>query len=163
MSDAISLQCSFFLFSVLWGIIILVIYDVLRIIRRIKKHKWFTIAAEDFLFWILAAFLIFRFMYEENNGMIRGFAVLGMGLGMVIYNRSLSSYFVDGISRIFLFTGKQIYKFLCLISKPFRSFGRFIKCRLRVLGKITAKSGKRLTEPLKKAKKSDTIEEQTRN
>ncbi len=163
MSDAISLQCSFFLISVLWGVIILVIYDVLRIIRRIKKHKWFTIAAEDLLFWIFVAFLIFRLMYEQNNGIIRGFAVLGMGLGMVIYNRSLSSYFVEGVSRFFLFIGKQIHKFLCLISKPFRIIGRFIKCRLRILGKITAKSGKRLAKPLKKSKKSDILEEQTRN
>lgn len=158
MSKAISLQCNFFLISVLWGAILLVMYDVLRIARCIKKHKWFTIAAEDFMFWLLAAFLIFKMMYEQNDGRIRGFSVLGMGLGMVIYNHSVSQYFVEGVSRFLLFLGRQIHKLFMLLSKPFRLTGRFIKHRLFSLRNGAVKSGKTLLKPLKKPRKRDTLE-----
>ena len=163
MSEAISLQCSFFLISVLWGAILLVMYDILRIIRRIKKHKWFTVAAEDLLFWLLSAFLIFRLMYEQNDGVIRAFSVLGMGLGMVIYNRSISKYFVEGVSCFFLFLGKQLHRFLVFLSKPFRSLGRLIKSRFKAISKSMVNIVKYIAKLLKKPKKRDTLEEQTRN
>lgn len=159
MSEAIGLQCSFFLVSVLWGAILLVMYDVLRIMRRIKKHKWYTIAAEDLLFWILAAFLIFRMMYEQNDGIIRGFAVLGMFLGMIIYNQSVSDHLVKGVSTFLLFIGKQIRRFLRFLSKPFRLAGRFIKRKLGLLKKATGKCGKTIQKALKKHRKRDTLNE----
>ena len=163
MSEAISLQCSFFLISVLWGAILLVIYDILRILRRIKKHKWFTIAAEDLLFWLLSAFLVFRLMYDQNDGVIRAFSVLGMGLGMVIYNRSISNYFVEGVSRFVLFIGRQIHRLVVFVSKPFLRVGKGIKRGIVALGKCMGKIGKSIAKLLKKAKKHDTLEEQTRN
>ncbi len=162
MSDAIGLQCSFFLVSVLWGAILLIIYDVLRILRRIKKHKWFTIGAEDFLFWMLSAFLIFRMMYEQNDGNIRGFSILGMGLGMVLYSNTISPYFVDGVSRFILFIRRQIHKFLSLLYKPFAKLGRFIKHRLCIVGKALVKSGKSLAKPLKKLTNRSKLEEQAK-
>ena len=94
MSKAISLQCNFFLISVLWGAILLVMYVVLRIARCIKKHKWFTIAAEDFMFWLLAAFLIFKMMYEQNDGSLRGYAIAGVFIGMVLYDKIISKHFL---------------------------------------------------------------------
>ncbi len=163
MSKVLGLQSIFFLISVLWGAILLVMYDILRIFRRIKKHKWFTIAAEDFLFWLLAAFLIFRLMYEQNDGIIRGFSILGMGIGMILYNLSISRYFVEGVSKFFLFIGKQIHKFIHLLSKPFGFIGRFIKHRLLALKRGMGKSGKRIVKPLKKIKNRDTLKEQTRD
>lgn len=159
MSEAIGLQCSFFLVSVLWGAILLAMYDILRILRRIKKHKWFTIAAEDFLYWLLAAFLIFRMMYEQNDGIIRGFAILGMFLGMILYHQSISNYIVKGISTFLLFIGKQIRRFLHFLSKPFRCIGRFIKHRLQSLRKAMGKCGKSIWKALKKHRKRDTLEE----
>ncbi len=163
MSKAISFQCQFFLISVLWGAILLVVYDVLRIARRVKKHKWFTIAAEDLLYWLIAGFFIFRLMYEQNDGIIRGFAILGMGLGMVIYNRSISGYFVEGVSKFFLFLGKQIHRLMHFVTKPFRSIRRLLHSKILKLGKAMENNGKKLIKPLKKPKKHGKLEEQTRN
>ena len=180
MSGAIGLQCTFFLVSVLWGAILFVLYDILRIARRIKKHKWFTIAAEDVLYWILAALLIFRMMYEQNDGIIRGFSILGMGLGMIIYSQTISPYFVVGVSTFFLFIGRQIHRFLRMITKPFRKLCRFIKHKLKdanqkaaeqkaakkqaakqkVEKKKMEKADKTNANPLKKRKKRGTLDEQ---
>ena len=69
-SDAIGMECEFFLVSRLWGIILLVIYDVLRTLRRIIKHNWFFVSVDDMLFWIISAVLIFRRMYRHIDGTI---------------------------------------------------------------------------------------------
>lgn len=157
MSDAISMELQFFLVSILWGVIILVIYDVLRIFRRVVKHKWFFVAVEDVLFWIVSAFLIFRMMYQQNNGTIRGFSILGMTLGMIVYNQSLSQFVVKGISRIFLFINKGIHKILSFLAKPFSIISRRIKRILLFLKKKCNKNRKLFLKALKKDKKQDTI------
>ena len=159
MSDAISMEMRFFLASVLSGIILLIVYDVLRIFRRVVKHPWFFVALEDLIFWLLSGLFIFRMMYEMNNGTIRGFSILGMLLGMVIYNQSLSPFFVKGISEFFLLINRGIAKTLFFLSKPVRIVCRFMKKVFLFLKKIITKVGRKITQILKKRKKDSTIED----
>lgn len=117
MSEAIVLEMQFFLVSVFWGIIILIIYDCLRILRRIIPHNKQAVASEDLLFWIFSGVLIFNMMYEQNNGIIRGFSIMGMAIGMLLYNHSFSSFYVERTSIL-------LRKVLGLIA---RLFGCIIK------------------------------------
>ena len=158
MSDAISMEIRFFLASVLSGIILLIVYDVIRIIRRVIKHAWFFVALEDLIFWLLSGLFIFRMMYEMNNGTIRGFAVLGMLLGMIIYNQSLSPFFVKGLSEFILLVKRGIAKVLRFLSKPVRIACRGGKRWLRFMKKQVTKIGRKLSPILKKPKKDSTIE-----
>lgn len=153
MSDAIGMEVQFFLISILWGIILLVVYDVLRIFRRVVKHAWFFVAVEDVLFWIVSAFLIFRMMYQQNNGIIRGFSILGMTLGMIVYNQSLSDYMVKWISEFFLLIGKGIRKVTGILFKPIRFLLRRVKWIGLFLGKKITKNGKKSIRGLKKKTK----------
>lgn len=158
MSDAISMEMRFFLASILCGIILLIVYDVLRIFRRVIKHAWLLVALEDLIFWLLSGIVIFRMMYEMNNGTIRGFAILGMMLGMIVYNKSLSPFFVKGISSLFLLINKGIGKILYYLSKPFRIISRYAKKIVPFPKKYITKVGKVVKRTLKKAKKPSTIE-----
>jgi hypothetical protein len=63
MNPAISVELHFFLTSILWGVILLVAYDVLRIFRRLIKHDAFFIALEDLIFWVVASLFIFAMIY----------------------------------------------------------------------------------------------------
>ncbi len=132
MSDLITIEVQFFLISIVSGMIILVAYDILRIFRRIIRHHFTIVAVEDILFWIAAALFIFSVMYQQNNGIIRGFSVLGMCLGMLIYNIVFSRILVDAISAFFNWIGRGIRKVLVFISKPFRYLCRCIGKVLRV-------------------------------
>lgn len=96
---AINLELRFFLASVLWGIILLVIYDGVRVLRRIVKHTKAAEWLEDILFWVVSGCLIFRMMYEMNDGRIRSFSILGVTLGMVLYHYSVSSFLVKKMSQ----------------------------------------------------------------
>jgi spore cortex biosynthesis protein YabQ len=118
MNKAIFLELRFFGTSVMWGALLLVFYDVLRIIRRILAHNGFFIAFEDLLYWVTSSLLIFRMMYQQNNGVIRGFAILAMLLGMLIYHSLLSEVLVDFISGSINKVFGLIGKFLALIFKP---------------------------------------------
>ena len=52
---------------------LLLCYDFLRIFRRLIRHKTWGIAAEDLLFWLCCALVMFGFMYRMNEGVIRDF------------------------------------------------------------------------------------------
>ena len=99
MNQGITIELQFFMISILWGIIILFAYDQFRIIRRIIPHNILFITIEDLFFWILASIFIFAMIYEKNSGTIRGFSVMGMGIGMVLYHYILSDIIVGLISR----------------------------------------------------------------
>ncbi|WFR57187.1 spore cortex biosynthesis protein YabQ [Anaerocolumna sp. AGMB13025] len=127
MNKAILLELRFFGTSVMWGALLLVFYDVLRIIRRILAHNGFFIAFEDLLYWVISSLLIFHMMYQQNNGIIRGFSILAMLLGMLIYHSLLSELLVDlisgSINKVFALIGKL----LTLIFKPVLFLFRKIK------------------------------------
>ncbi len=69
---------------------LLALYDVLRIIRRLIRHNAAAVAAEDLLFWVFCGIAMFGFMYRENDGVIRGFLVLGAAAGMLLYTMIVS-------------------------------------------------------------------------
>ncbi|WP_343207963.1 spore cortex biosynthesis protein YabQ [Anaerolentibacter hominis] len=78
-------QFRFFLVSGIWGIILSVAYDLLRIFRHLIHHSNFLTGVEDLLFWIVSGCLVFRMIYLENNGEIRAFAFIGLLIGALCY------------------------------------------------------------------------------
>src|SRR5690554_5818845 len=102
MSQGITIELHFFMISILWGAIILLAYDQLRVLRRIIRHNNLSITIQDMIFWILASVFIFAMIYVKNSGTIRGFSVMGMVIGMVIYHYILSDLIVMLISRMIL-------------------------------------------------------------
>ncbi len=100
MNPAITVELQFFLISVLWGGILLLIYDILRILRRLVKHGTFLVAVQDLIFWVGASIFIFSMIYRENNGIIRGYSILGMMLGSILYHFAVSDFVVELITKL---------------------------------------------------------------
>lgn len=124
MKDILLNEVRFFINSILWGVILLILYDVLRIFRRVVKHNQFTTIIEDVIYWIINGILIFRMMYEYNDGIIRAFTIIGLLLGMILYHNSLSDmvveYISNGINRTIAFINKVIGTIINTILWPFR-------------------------------------------
>lgn len=99
MSQGITIELHFFLISVLWGALVLLAYDLIRILRRIIRHSAIFVTIQDLIFWIVASVFIFAMIYVKNSGTIRGFSVMGMVIGMVMYHYILSDFIVMLISR----------------------------------------------------------------
>ncbi len=102
MNAAITVELQFFLISILWGAVILLGYDILRIFRRLIPHNSFFLALEDLIFWVLTSVFIFAMIYTMNNGTIRGFSVMGIGIGMTLYHFVLSELVVKWITKVLL-------------------------------------------------------------
>lgn len=139
MNEFINLQVRFFLTSVVWGAILLVIYDCLRIFRKVIKHGAILLGIEDIIYWTVSAVLIFRMMYQMNDGIIRGFSLLGILLGMILYKYSISEYVVKGISFVLIKIKQFLSKVVHIILKPLKYLAKKIKKLLLKLGKLVKK------------------------
>ena len=85
MSGRILAEAALFGKSFLWGMGLTFLYEGWHLLRRLVRHGSFAVAVEDLLYWLTYAFLLFRMFYLENDGIIRGFALLAVLLGMMGY------------------------------------------------------------------------------
>ena len=105
-----------------WGVLLVISYDFLRIFRRVISHGFVVIAIEDVLFWMIWALIIFGLLYKYDDGAVRSYAVAGMALGVLVYGIMISRWLVAYISRGLLWIKRKIVnscaKLLKIIRKP---------------------------------------------
>lgn len=63
----------------------MLLYEGIGLIRRLIRHSTLAVAVEDILYWLACAVLLFRMLYLENSGTIRGFSIAAVILGMGLY------------------------------------------------------------------------------
>ena len=85
MSQDVVFQARLFGMAVLWGSGLMLAYDCLRMLRMMIRQRKGIQAAEEAVFWLLAAGCLFGLLYRFNNGAVRNYIVCGMGTGMVLY------------------------------------------------------------------------------
>jgi len=85
MSEGILLELQFFFRAFGWGILMMLLYNVLQVLRKVIRHSVFAVAVEDILYWVVCGVLIFRMLYLENSGAVRGFAIAAVLLGMLAH------------------------------------------------------------------------------
>ena len=151
MSEMIYQEVDFFLTSFVGGMILLAVYDILRIIRRIWGHSRGAVAAEDLLFWAVSGLLVFLMMYEKNDGIMRGTAFFSIGLGMILYHNTIGPYVVKiGYSLI----GKPIKKIWLFFSRGLKKVQKKGKLLLKKAQNLEAKEEQHDKEAEKYAKRS---------
>ncbi len=82
------------------GAVLILCYDLLIAFRRVLPHHPIAVAAEDLLFWLLAALMMFSGVYCTNQGILRSFLFLGMILGAVLCGNTVSPLFIRGATAI---------------------------------------------------------------
>lgn len=157
MNGAILVELRFFGTSVLWGVFLLVIYDFLRIERRLISHNSFFVAVEDLIYWVIASLLIFNMMFNLNDGIIRGFSILGMLIGMLLYHHILSNYFVDITAGILIAIKNVIVAVINFILQPFKFLSKKLRKFTKFITTIIKKLTKNLRKTLKKTSKASKI------
>lgn len=89
--------CKAIMLGVVWG----VIYDLLRIFRRIKTCKTLRVGIEDTIYWCIMSIILIVFLYRNNGGTIRAYVIVGIAMGMFLYEISIGKFIVKYLS-IFL-------------------------------------------------------------
>lgn len=115
---------SFFVFCIA-GMIIGILFDIFRIIRRSFKISDIHTLIEDGIFGVLSAFFLIFIIFIQNNGEIRWYMFLGIFIGGLLYLLTISKYFIKLNVLILSFIKGAIYKLLKLIFWP-------IKCALNL-------------------------------
>lgn len=157
MSKEITGELWFLFQSLLLGGGIIILYDCLRILRRVIKHSRIIITGEDILYWIVCGLLIFRMFHNENDGVLRGFSAIGIVLGMLICQCTISKLLVKYLSLIINKVIEYIAKLIRLILKPFTFVGRKTGKVMYNTGKKGKKGVKNITKGLKKVLKTIRI------
>lgn len=89
MISSVYWEWELLLLSIKLGIKLAFVYDGIRLFRIFVFHRNIFISIEDLFFWIYAGIIIFEQQLEQSNGVLRGFSILGMLLGMFLYSKLL--------------------------------------------------------------------------
>lgn len=150
VSTDIVKELDFILVSVLAGNGLVFLYDLLRIFRRLVRHGTILIAVEDLCYWIVCIFLIFAVFYQVNDGLIRGFAILALMLGMLIYNHFISRWLVK-------YVAAAIHWCIRTLLRPARAVARFLGPHVNTGKRRVMRLWKKSKKLLKKLKKAIRI------
>lgn len=113
-------QAYLFLVFTLTGIIIGVLFDFFRILRKSFKTSDLLTYIEDIAFWILTGIIILYNIWYFNDGEIRLFMLLGISIGAIIYALTLSKFIVT-MATIIIKTIKSIFtKLFKIILTPLK-------------------------------------------
>lgn len=76
------------------GMLVVLLYELLIIIREILGMGRIMQGLTDFLFWETSAVILFIITYRINEGIIRGYAVAALFLGMILFWWSVGARFL---------------------------------------------------------------------
>lgn len=120
-------QAYLFLIFTINGIIIGLLFDIFRILRRSFKTSDVMTYIQDILFWILTGLILLYSIFTFSNGEIRFYMFLGVFLGCLIYMLLFSKYFIKINVKIILVLKKIIGRILSIVLFPINIIIRFIK------------------------------------
>ena len=104
------------------GIVIGLLFDFFRILRRTFKTKDIITYIQDILFWILTGFILLYSIFTFNNGEIRLFMFLAVIIGISIYMLFVSSHVIKINVAIINLLKKILSKIFNFLLIPFKIF-----------------------------------------
>lgn len=120
-------QAYLFLIFIASGVLIGLLFDLFRILRKTFKTSDIITYIEDLLFWVLTGIIILYFIFVFNNGEIRLFMFLAIVIGTIIYMLLFSSYVIKVSVIIINFSKKTLAKIFSLLSLPFNYFYKILR------------------------------------
>lgn len=100
MSEYIKLEAELAFSSFLLGAVLMISYDFLRLFRLLIPHgKWWT-GLEDLLYWIYCTVMTFRLLFYQNSGILRGYVIGCVFLGMYLYDAIVSRSVFEVLKKI---------------------------------------------------------------
>ena len=142
------------------GIIIGILFDIFRILRKSFKTADFVTYLQDILFWILTGAIILFSIFQFNHGEIRSYVFVGIILGVVLYMITISKFIMKSSVFIIKWIKKIISYPLHLLENIIKKFMIkpiiFIFNLVKDKGNKIYKKNKKMTKINKKDKKKQT-------
>lgn len=123
MNELIYNQLKILLVFFITGICIGFIFDFFRIQRKVFKLHDFITYIQDALFWIISGFLFAFVAVKYTSGELRMYMLLGIVLGVLVYFKFVSRFFI----RINTCILNLVIKFIQIVISPFKKIIKKIK------------------------------------
>lgn len=103
------------IFSIFWvlGIIISILFEFFRVLRKNIKTGYLATSIEDILYILISGFLFFKSILVFANGMIRFYIFFAFFLGIVTYILTIKN-FCDIIFTVIIKTILIVFKYISL-------------------------------------------------
>ena len=135
MDTMVTSQIIIFLFSMLLGAFLSLVFDGFRISNAVLKVNLKRIFFEDVIYFILSAIITFTYILVVNSGEIRVYIIFGEVLGWIIYRLTI---------------GKFVYKIILTVVKFLSKW--FSKLKKYVISKIPKDKIRKLIGKIKNKK-----------
>ena len=116
-------QLTIFIYFIITGMILGIIFDIFRILRKSFKTSDIITNIEDIIFGITTGIILLVSIFLFNNGELRLFIFIGIIFGIIMYMLLISKYFIKLNVTIIKF----IKKLIILFTKPFIILLKLIK------------------------------------
>ncbi len=120
MNEIVSSQALLFITSIEIGIVMGMIFDFIRVIRKIVKHPNIFVQIEDLLYWMSCGLVGFYMLYITNYADIRSFVFIGIILGAVFYFATFSIVFMKAATVIINYVKVLLKKLWQLFLVPMK-------------------------------------------
>ena len=130
------------------GIVIGVLFDIFRVIRKSFKTPDFVTYIEDIIFWILAGIILLFTIFTFNNGEIRVYIFIGLILGLCLYILTLSKHFIKINVTMLQFVKKILYTPILAVLKFITKF--IINPTTYLIEKLKENTTKWIKKPVQK-------------
>lgn len=132
-------QAYLFLVFTLTGIIIGILFDFFRVLRKSFKTADIITYLEDVLFWILTGVLVLYNIWYFNDGEIRLFMFLGIIMGTLIYMLILSNTVIKILYSIFAIIKKMFRPIIYIFRKIYNLLNNFLEKNIKKLNNLKNK------------------------
>jgi len=150
--STVSDEAVFFLCCIAVGALAVFLYDILRISRRIVKVGVSVVTAEDILFFVVAALMLFYVAYLKNSGEVRWQGFIGGALGVVLYIFVVRNRVVDTGTVLVRWFMKMFVGAVRICLFPVRIIFKALKKPIAVVAWYTGKSLRRAKRLARQAK-----------
>lgn len=106
MEFSLASQTVYFLYSILFGVILSALYDVVRVLRLSGFTKLWQIVLTDIMYFVFCALLTFLFSLPFNKGSVRYFVIFGEAVGFILYRYTLG----EVMTSVYRFLIRLIHK-----------------------------------------------------
>ena len=126
-----SSQIGIFLIYFFAGLVICLLYDMFRAVRKTIKTSDFMTYIEDIIFWICVAIFLIYLIFIFNSGELRFFMFIAICIGGIVYYFVLSKYIMNISVHILGFFKSILKKIINIILIPLKLFlklNKKVKC-----------------------------------
>lgn len=126
MDNIITNQAILFTIYGACGIVIGLLFDIFRILRRSFKTTDTITYIEDIIFGILTGIFLIFMLFIFSNGQLRLYIFLAITLGLILYFITISKYFIKINVKILKILKKIIISIISVFTYPFKKISKLL-------------------------------------